>query len=312
MKDPHVVVAGAGAMGCLFGGLLAERGLRVTLLTRREEHVAAIRERGLLMVGEGGERRIAIAAETSALRIAPAGILLVQCKAYATRTVSADVAPLMHAGSLAVSFQNGLGNEEIMAQAFGTKFVLGGLTSLGATLEGPGVVRNYAVLPTVLGELDGGPSQRATELATLLSDHGIPTRASEEIVAEKWRKLLLNVAMSAASGLTGLTIGGVAGLPELASVARRAMDETAGVAEACGVMLSQETRYAIFDGIVASGAARNKTSMRRDIEAGRPSEVEAIYLSVIERGRARGVPTPTLDAFAALILGLEVAQSKVA
>ncbi|HEV7259505.1 MAG TPA: ketopantoate reductase family protein [Bosea sp. (in: a-proteobacteria)] len=311
MKDPHVVIAGAGAMGCLFGGLLAERGLRVTLLARRQEHVAAIRERGLRIVGEGGERHVPIGAATSVDGLPPADIVLVQCKADATRIVSANVMPLMRKGSLAVSFQNGLGNEEIMAESLGDEAVLGGLTSLGATLEGPGVVRNYASLPTVVGELRGGLSTRVKDLAALMTAHGIPTRASEEILAEKWRKLMLNVAMSATSGLTGLTIGGVAGQPELSAVARRAMDEAAAVAEACGVSLPQETRYAIFDGIVASGAARNKTSMRRDIEAGRPSEVEAIYLSVIERGRARGVPTPTLDAFAALVLGLEAASGQI-
>ncbi|KRE09280.1 hypothetical protein ASE63_21450 [Bosea sp. Root381] len=307
MGNPHVVIAGAGAMGCLFGGLLAERGLLVTLLARREAHVAAIRERGLLIVGEGGERRVPIGAATDAGEIAPADVVFVQCKAHATRAVSAAVAPLMGMGSLAVSFQNGLGNEEIMAEALGRGAVLGGLTSLGATLEGPGVVRNYAALPTVLGELSGGLSPRAEALAALMSAHGIPTRASAGILAEKWRKLLLNVAMSATSGLTGLTIGGVAGIPALAAVARRAMDEAAAVAEACGVSLPPQTRYAIFDGIVASGAARNKTSMRRDIEAGRPSEVEAIYLCVIERGRTKGVPTPTLEALAALVLGLEAA-----
>ncbi|MFY8153571.1 MAG: ketopantoate reductase family protein, partial [Hyphomicrobiales bacterium] len=122
--------------------------------------------------------------------------------------------------------------------------------------------------------------------------------------------LMLNVAMSATSGLTGLTIGGVAGLPPLAVVARRAMDEAAAVAQACGVDLPPETRYRVFDGIVASGAARNKTSMRRDIEAGRSSEVEAIYGSVIARGRAQGVATPTLEAFAALMLGLERARDE--
>ena len=311
MNDPHVVIAGAGAMGCLFGGLLAERGLRVTLLARREEHVAAIRERGLLMVGEGGERHIPIGAATSAAGIAPADIVLVQCKSNATRAVSASVASLMRDHSIAVSFQNGLGNEEMMAEALGQRAVLGGLTSLGATLEGPGVVRNYATLPTVVGELAGGASRRAADLAALLTGHGIPTRASDEILAEKWRKLLLNVAMSATSGLTGLTIGGVASLPGLSAVARRAMDEAAAVAGACGVTLPQETRYAIFDGIVESGAARNKTSMRRDIEAGRPSEVEAIYLSVIARGRAKGVATPTLEAFAALVLGLEAASAQI-
>ncbi len=311
MRDVHVVIAGAGAMGCLFGGLLAEGGLRVTLLVRREEHVAALRERGLLIVGEGGERRVPVGAATNASEVLPADIVFVQCKAHATRAVSAAIAPLMREASLAVSFQNGLGNEEIMAEALGEAAVLGGLTSLGATLEGPGVVRNYAALPTALGELRGGLSERAEALAALMTAHGIPTRASPEILAEKWRKLMLNVAMSATSGLTGLTIGQVASLPPLSAVARRAMDEAAAVAEACGISMPHETRYEIFDGIVSSGAARNKTSMRRDIEAGRPSEVEAIYLSVIERGRSRGVPTPTLEALAALVLGREAAFGQV-
>lgn len=310
MGGPHVLIAGAGAMGCLFGGLLAERGLRVTLLARRAEHVAAIRERGLRMIGEGGDRTIRLGAAISTSDVEPADIVLLQCKAPATRAVSAVVAPLMRTGAVAVSFQNGLGNEEAMMEALGPHAVLGGLTSLGATLEGPGVVRNYASLPTVVGEMTGGMSERAVKLAALLSEHGIPTRASTEILAEKWRKLLLNVAMSATSGLTGLTIGGVASQPALSVVARRAMDEAAAVAAACGNPLPRETRYAIFDGILGSGAARNKTSMRRDIEAGRPSEVEAIYLSVIERGRARGVETPTLEALAALVLGLEAARQQ--
>lgn len=308
MGDPHVVVAGAGAMGSLFGGLLAEAGLRVTLLARRAEHVDAIRERGLRIVGEGGERIVPIAAATASAEIAPADVVLVQCKASATRAVSESVVPLMGRGSIAVSFQNGLGNEEVMAEILGGDVVVGGLTALGATLEAPGVVRNYAALPTTVGELEGGLSLRASALAALMSGHGIATTASAEILSEKWRKLLLNVAMSATSGLTGLTIGDVAGFPALAAVARRAMDEAAAVAEASGVVLPPATRYAIFDGIVGSGAARNKTSMRRDIEAGRPSEVEAIYLSVIERGRRRAVPTPTLEILAALVLGVEAAR----
>ncbi|MDP3256246.1 MAG: ketopantoate reductase family protein [Bosea sp. (in: a-proteobacteria)] len=308
MRGPHVVVAGAGAMGCLFGGLLSENGLRVTLLARREEHVAAIRERGLRIVGEGGARHVPIGAATSTAGVAPADIVFIQCKAHATQAVSESIAPLMVPGSVAVSFQNGLGNEDVMAQVLGSEAVLGGLTSLGATLEAPGVVRSYATLPTVIGEMSGGLSPRAEALAALLTAHGLPTSASDDILTEKWRKLMLNVAMSATSGLTGLTIGGVAGLASLAAVARRAMDEAAAVAEASGISLPNETRYQVFDGIVDSGAARNKTSMRRDIEAGRPSEVEAIYLSVIERGRDRAVPTPTLEALSALVIGLEAAR----
>ncbi len=311
MTDPHIVIAGAGAMGSLFGGLLAEGGLRVTLLARREAHVASIRDHGLRIVGEGGDRHVPIGAATATDGLAPADIVFIQSKAHATQAISESVAALMAPGAIAVSFQNGLGNEEIMAQAMGRENVLGGLTSLGATLEAPGVVRSYASLPTMIGEMDGGLSPRAEALAALMTAHGLPTAASGDILTEKWRKLMLNVAMSATSGLTGLTIGAVAGLAPLAVVARRAMDEAAAVAEACGVSLPIDTRYGVFNGIVTSGAVRNKTSMRRDIEAGRPSEVAAIYGSVIERGRAKGVPTPTLEALAALVLGLEAARAPV-
>lgn len=292
-------------MGCLFGGLLAERGLKVTLFARRPEHVAAIARDGLLIRGEGGDRLVRVKAQTNASAIAPADAIFMQCKANATATVAALVQPLAKADCVVVSFQNGLGNEDMIASIVGRDRVVGGLTSLGATLEGPGIVRSYASLPTVVGEMPGGVSERVRALAALMTSHGIPTEASDDILSEKWRKLLLNVALSATSGLTGLTIGEIAGLPSLAQVARRAMDEAAAVAAASGVTLPEEGRYGVFDAVVSSGAARNKTSLRRDIEAARPTEVDAIYGSVIALGRTHCVPTPTLETLAALVQGVE-------
>jgi len=304
-SDIHVVVAGAGAMGCLFGGLLAERGLRVMLLARHHEHVAAIRRDGLVIRGEGGDRTVRLDATLEIGEIAPADVIFVQCKANATATVAARVLSLLGEDGLAVSFQNGLGNDDILSSIFGRERVIGGLTSLGATLEGPGIVRSYATLPTVIGELDGGLSERVNALAAVMSAYGIPTDASRNIRVDMWRKLLLNIALSATSGLTGLTIGEVVSLPALAGVAHRAMEEAAIVAAATGVVLPADERYGAFEAVVNSGAARNKTSMRRDIEAGRTTEVATIYDSVIALGRQHAVPTPTLDALAALIAGVE-------
>ena len=307
MAEAHVVIAGAGAMGCLFGGLLAEGGLEVTLLARREAHVEVIRRDGLRIVGEGGDRTVTLKATTVAAEIAPADIVLFQCKAHDTPTVAAAVAPLFSDGreTVAISFQNGLGNEDAIAAVLGGDAVLGGLTAQGATLEAPGVVRNYATLPSLIGEIGGGLAPRIERLAALLTAHGLPVAAAADIVSEKWRKLLLNVALSATSGLTGLSIGEVLAIPALAATARRAMDEAASVAAAIGVMLPEETRYGTFEAIVGSGAARNKTSMRRDIEAQRPSERDAIYGCVIRLADKAGVPVPTLRTLAALVDGIE-------
>ena len=305
---PHVVVAGAGAMGCLFGGLLAEGGLTVTLLARRADHVRAIAERGLLIVGEGGDRTVSLRATTDVASIAPPDIVLFQCKANGTAALAAAVKPLfsgLEQRPVAISFQNGLGNEEAIAAALGKDVVMGGLTSQGATLEDIGVVRNYASLPSIIGEMSGGLSKRATDLAQLFSSHGLPMQASDKIIRDKWRKLFLNVALSATSAITNLAIGEVLAIRDLAATARRAINEAAAVAIATGVDIAEEDRFAVFDAIVASGAARNKMSMCRDVLARRPSEVDAIYGHVIRAGKEHDIPTPTLDVLAAAIRGIE-------
>ncbi len=306
---PHVVIAGAGAMGCLFGGLLAEGGLPVTLLARRADHVQAIEERGLLIVGEGGDRAVRLRATSDVAAIAPPDIVLFQSKANGTAALALAVKPLFSGPAarraVAISFQNGLGNEEAIAAALGESAVLGGLTSQGATLEAPGVVRNYATLPSLIGEMSGGLSERTRELAQLFSRHGMPMQVSDNIMRDKWRKLFLNVALSATSAIADLTIGELMAIPEMAATARRAMDEAAAVALASGVDIGDKDRFSVFDTIVASGAARNKMSMCRDVLARRPSEVDAIYGSVIRRGKEHGVATPTLETLAAAIRGIE-------
>ena len=61
-KDLKVAVLGAGAMGCLFGGLLAEKGLNVMLIDVWKEHVDEINKNGLKMDGHGGDRFIKVPA----------------------------------------------------------------------------------------------------------------------------------------------------------------------------------------------------------------------------------------------------------
>src|SRR6202012_4523729 len=103
-------------------------------------------------------------------------IVLFQSKANGTAALASAIKPLFAGPAAssagAISFQNGLGNEETIAAARGERAVLGGLTSQGATLEAPGVVRNYAVLPSLIGEMSGGVSKRTRELAQLFSAHG--------------------------------------------------------------------------------------------------------------------------------------------
>ena len=90
----------------------------------------------------------------------------------------------------------------------GGKNVLGGLTAMAGMLLAPGKVRDFSRVPSYIGEMGGGISDRATVLARALSDAGLETHASADVVRDIWKKLLGNVAMSALSGATNLTAAG--------------------------------------------------------------------------------------------------------
>src|SRR5882757_2055319 len=136
-EKPSVVVVGAGAMGGLFGGLLAEGGLDVTLVVSWPEHIAAINANGLRIVGVGGDRAIRVPATTDARELESADVVLFQCKAFANEAAARSVKHLFGGITVAITFQNGLGNEETLGGILGKDNVIGGLTAQAGLAEGP-------------------------------------------------------------------------------------------------------------------------------------------------------------------------------
>ena len=234
---PTIAVVGAGAMGCLFGGLLAEGGLDVTLVDVWQDHVERINKDGLKMVGYGGDRFIPVRATTDPSGMEAFDVVFVQCKAPYTREAVGRVQHILRADSVAISFQNGLGNEEEIGEVIGMERVLGGVTAQGAAVEGPGVVRNFSDLPTYIGEMGGGLSERVERIAAALDGAGLQTSASPNIRQAIWKKFLANIAVSPTSAVANLTIKEVFAVPELKETAFEALDEAAVVARAEGVEL---------------------------------------------------------------------------
>jgi 2-dehydropantoate 2-reductase len=308
LEEPKVVIVGAGAMGGLFGGLMAEQGLDVTLVDTWPEHIEAIKANGLRMVGVGGDRLIKISATADPSRIKAADVVLFQCKAFATEAAARSVWHLFGNGAVAISFQNGLGNEDVIASVIGAENVLGGLTAQAGLVEAPGVVRNFGDLPTHIGELKGGPSDRATGIAAAFTRHGLPTTASAEIKREKWKKLLGNVALGAISAVTDFRSFEIMAVPELQEIVFRGVDEAAAVAKAEGVPLDVKEAREVLMKLVdttGGGTGTSKSSMREDLIRKRRTEIDTIHGSVARLGRKHGVPTPTIDTMIALVKGLQ-------
>ena len=307
-ETPKVVIVGSGAMGSLFGGLLSEGGLDVTLIDVWKEHVHAIERNGLRIVGHGGDRSIRVRATLDPRSVSEADVVLFQCKAFANDAAARSVLHLFGGEAAAISFQNGLGSEETLQGILGEAHVLGGLTAQGAVVVEAGVVRNFGDLPTYIGELGGGLSERAVSIADAFTRHRLPTVASADIKKQKWQKLLGNAALGALSAATDMTSADMVAVPELREVILRALDETAAVARACGVVLADSDKRAIFERLTSvrdGGTGASKSSMAADVALKRRTEIDTIHGAVARLGREKGVPTPTIDAMIAIIKALE-------
>ena len=307
-EKPKIVVVGAGAMGGLFGGLLAEGGLDVTLIDAWPEHIARIRERGIRIVGVGGDRDIKVNATTDASEIKSADVVLFQCKAFANAAAANSVKHLFGGATAAISFQNGLGNEQALGAILGSESVIGGLTAQAGLAEGPGVVRNFGDLPTHIGELSGGLSDRTVAIAKTFTAHGLPVTASADIKREKWKKLLGNVALGAISAVTDLRSVEIMRIPELQEIVFRAVDEAAAVAKAEGVALDVAEARSVLMKLVdtsGGGTGASKSSMREDIIRRRRTEIETIHGAVARLARQHKIAAPTIDAMVAMVKGVQ-------
>ena len=150
-KDLKVAVLGAGAMGCLFGGLLAEKGLDVTLIDVWKEHVETLNKKGLKMDGHGGDRFIKVPATSDPSTIGKVDAVIVMCKATALETALKSIKNIIGDKTVFMSFQNGIGHEAIIKSIVGDEKVIGGTTTQASNILGPGhitVSYTHLTLPT--------------------------------------------------------------------------------------------------------------------------------------------------------------------
>ncbi len=145
--NADVAVIGAGGMGALFGAILADNGLEVVLIDKNEKHVEAIVSGGLKIEGYDGVQTMKIPATRRFSDLESADLLFFQCKAYGTRDAAKSARCFCREDSVCISFQNGLGNEEIIAEELGSEKVLGGLTTMAGDAAGAGENSRFFPFP---------------------------------------------------------------------------------------------------------------------------------------------------------------------
>lgn len=290
----EIVVFGAGSLGSLVGGILADE--HDVTLVGRNPHVDIINESGLQL--SGGEFGSTIVDPRGSTTVPPtAELAIVTVKSFDTD----QAARALRECNLdaVVSLQNGMGNESILGDALDCP-VLAGTCTYGARLLEAGHVECTGIGEVAIGHPDGGSDPFVERFVGALTDGGLVVEGANDMPRRLWEKLAVNAGINATTALARVKNGALVAGPA-AKTARQAARETAQVAVDAGVSLDETDAVARMR-TVAQATADNTSSMLQDIQSGNRTEIDAINGFVVEQATR---PVPVNQTLTALIRGWE-------
>lgn len=299
------IIGGAGAMGGVFGGRLAQGGAEVTLIDVAHEAVEAIKTNGLRLDDKsGGSQIVRVRAVTSSSEVGPVDLVLIFVKCYHTEDAVRSAAPLLAENTVVLSLQNGWGNAPRIANIVGQARVVVGVTYHSATVLGPGHVQHTGRSTTFIGELDGKMSDRLTLIADTFNAAGVETMPTDNVLQTIWSKLALNVCTLPTSALLSFYAGQLVEHEGTLDLMRALLQETITVAKAQNIDLDFDERWEAITGLL-SRATGARASMLQDVENRRRTEIDVINGAVVEAGRRLNIPTPYNETMVWLVKSLE-------
>jgi 2-dehydropantoate 2-reductase len=298
-----ICVVGCGAIGSIFAAHLARLdGVEVYAYDVWKEHVEAIKQRGLRISG-AADFTARVKATTNARDIPECDYGVVATKSTHTRAAIEQTAHVFPETSAVCSVQNGVGNEEILAEH--VRYVIRGTTFPAGHAIEPGHVGFDIKGDTWVGPFEptSTPMARVKELAETITRAGLNVVALEDARGAQWTKLIFNASTNPVGALTLLHHGAATRFGPTGKLFDDLIDEGLAVTKALGIKLHGDPRDLVKKGAYAPG--KHKASMLQDILAKRQTEVDFMNGAIVEWGKKVGVPTPLNKAMWALIKGLE-------
>ena len=295
-----ILVLGAGAIGSVFGGYLSDAGHSVVMIARKA-HADAIAEKGLLIDGIWGTRRVrSLTVSTALSDISDPGafdVVLLSVKSYDTALALGDLLHCIPNPPPVVSLQNGLGNVEKIEQLMGRQKTIGGRMIFGVEMGEPGhVTVTVSADNTKLGGLPGGIAPAfVRNLSQTITAVGIATDAVSDIDRYIWGKVLYNCALNALATLLNVNYGRLLDSDGTKEIMTHIVEEIFTVAAAKSIVLSWEKpeQYikVLFSELIML-TYEHHPSMLQDMRRGKKTEIDALNGAVVTMGDELGIDVP--------------------
>ena len=297
-----VCIVGCGAIGSLFAAHLGRLDdVQVWAYDLDQAHVDAMNQNGLRLTGLS-DFTAQVNARTNPADIPACDFGIVASKTLHTRPAIEATAEIFKDGAVC-SVQNGVGNEEIIAE-YVPRVILGTIFPAGHVTE-PGVVNHDAGGKTWIGPFPEKPAtmNEVEKLADAINRGGMECLAMEDARGAQWTKLIFNSASNAMAALTRLPHGVACDQPGVRKLMSELVKEGVAVADALGITLDSDPDELIDYG--REKAYHHPPSMLQDVLAQRLTEVDALNGGIAQLGQKHGIPTPLNEAMTAIIKGLE-------
>jgi 2-dehydropantoate 2-reductase len=293
-ERPKIAVVGAGALGGYYGARLAQSGHDVHFLLRSDYE--AVRRNGWAVRSFVGDFQLGpdrAHVYNDPREMPPADLVLVTLKTTANDQYEPLIRPLLKDGTAILTIQNGLGNEDRLAELFGGSRILGGMAFVCINRDGPGIIHHIDHGTIRLGEFRGGLSDRASRIAKLFNDSRVTCEVLEDLRWGRWSKLVWNIPFNGLGAVLDLTTDRLLADAGSVQLVTDIMREVIEAAEAQGLRMPADMIDRQITHTRTMGPYRS--SMQIDRQEGRPLEVESILGEPFRQARAAGIKTPKLE-----------------
>ncbi|QLE02499.1 2-dehydropantoate 2-reductase [Galbibacter sp. BG1] len=301
----NILIYGIGGVGGYFGAKLATTDHHVSFVARGE-HLKAIQKQGITVKSFQGDFNVKPDLATEDLREIPTPDLVIfGVKSWQLPKAAEAIKPFINTGTLFLPLQNGASNPQKLMQFLPKDQILSGLCNIISFKESPGVIRHFAVDPTLtFGELDNKQTKRILNIQDIFIEAGINGILAKDIHREVWKKFMFICTISGIGGLTRVPIGEIRKSTYLYDMMLQTAYEILKIAQTKKIDLNEEDVKNVFE-IIDHQDPKSTASTQRDIMEGKPSELENFNGYIVQEGKKLGVATPINEMIYECLLPME-------
>jgi len=304
-------IVGVGPVGSIMAAHLAKAGHNVTLVDILRAHMDEIKTNGLSITGFK-EMNVPFSRANLCYGIdemsgKDVDVVFISVKASVLPQILPILKQVAKPGMTFISLQNGLDNEDLIADVFGKENTLRIVVNYAGNLIDNGKVRmSFFNAPNYIGMIDPAAEKKARTLAEVITAADLETAFTSDIKKYEWEKIILNAALSPVCALTRRTMKQMMEFEDTRGLAEAVLREGIEVAEANGIYF--ESGFLEHCMGYLDKAGHHRTSMHVDIEKKNPTEIGFINDKIVKYGKAKGIPTPYNSTIVSLIRGSELPE----